>query len=174
MAIKDVQPKSAIETLEGEITEIGQVREFQKFGKPGRVCTARIKDESGDCNLSLWNEQIDQVKVGDKVKIENGYASDWQGDVQVSTGRNGTLNVISSSEASTEESTEETPAEDESSEEEKADEPAEEVVEEKTDETAEAVEEEKPAEEVAEEPVEEAPEESTEEKTEEVTEEKIN
>jgi len=145
MAIKDIQPKTGFDLLEGEVTEIGPVREFQKFGKPGRVCTARLKDESGDCNFSLWNEQIDQVKVGDKVKLENGFASEWQGDVQVSTGRNGSLTVIGSgaaeepaAEASEEtedsEKVEEPAAEETSEDSEKAEEP--EKVEEATEEPA--------------------------------------
>ncbi len=79
--------------IEAKVTEVGPVREFQKFGRPGRVCTARIKDESGECSLSLWNEQVDQVKEGDTVVISDGYASEWQGQLQVTTGRNGTLEI---------------------------------------------------------------------------------
>jgi len=92
--IKDIQPKQGGVMLEAEVTEKGIVREFQKFGKPGRVCTARIKDATGECNLSLWNEQIDQVNAGDKIKITDGYSNEWQGEIQVSTGRNGTLEVV--------------------------------------------------------------------------------
>jgi len=98
MAIKDLAQRQPFELIEGEIIEKGEVREFQKFGKPGRVCTAIIKDDTGQCKFSIWNEQIDQVEKGDKVKLENGYASEWQGEVQVSTGRNGTMEVIKGTE----------------------------------------------------------------------------
>ena len=89
MTIKELVPKQGFTLLEADVIEKGEVREFQKFGKPGRVCTAVIKDESGQCNFSLWNEQIDQLNVGDRIKVTDGYANDWQGTVQVSTGRNG-------------------------------------------------------------------------------------
>jgi len=109
MPISDIQAKQGSIQLEAEVTEKGEVREFQKFGTPGRVCTAKIKDESGECNLSLWNEQIDQINAGDKVKITDGYASEWQGQLQVTTGRNGTLEVISKSDsAPTEEKSDDT------------------------------------------------------------------
>jgi len=100
MAIKDLQPRQGFDLIEGEITGKGEVREFQKFGKPGRVCTAVIKDESSQCNFSLWNDEIDQVNVGDKVKITDGYANEWQGEIQISAGRNGKIEIIGKSEES--------------------------------------------------------------------------
>ncbi len=95
MAIKDLQPRQGFDMIEGEIIEKGDVREFQKFGKPGRVCTAVIKDDTGKCNFSLWNEQIDEINAGDRIKITDGYANEWQGEVQVSTGRNGKVEILS-------------------------------------------------------------------------------
>jgi replication factor A1 len=94
MGIKDITSRQGGINLEAEVIDKGPVREFQKFGRPGRVCTARIKDETGQCNLSLWNEQIDQVNAGDKIKLIDGYASEWQGEVQVTSGRNGTIEVV--------------------------------------------------------------------------------
>lgn len=44
--------------------------------------------------MTLWNEQIDLVKVGDKIEVKDGYVNEWQGDLQVTTGRNGTLNKL--------------------------------------------------------------------------------
>jgi len=94
MAIKDLQPKQGNVDIVVEVTEKGEVREFQKFGKPGRVCTAMIKDETGTCKLSLWNEQVDQINAGDKVKVVNGYVSEWQGEIQLTSGRMGSLEVL--------------------------------------------------------------------------------
>jgi len=93
--IKELQPKQSNVNVEGEITEKGEVREFQKFGNPGRVCSAKIKDESGEIGLTLWNDQIDQVKVGDRVRITKGYVNEWQGEMQLTTGRFGQLEVLS-------------------------------------------------------------------------------
>ena len=94
MKLSELKPKQGQVEIVGEITEIGETREFSKFGKAGRVATAMIQDSSGKMKLTLWNEQIDQVKVGDSVKISDGYVGEWQGEKQLSTGRNGTLEVV--------------------------------------------------------------------------------
>ena len=99
MKISELVPRQGNVDIELEVTEKGDAREFSKFGKPGRVCTAKGKDEAGDVvNVSLWNEQIDQVNVGDKIAINDGFCSEWQGERQLSTGRNGTLKINDKSE----------------------------------------------------------------------------
>ena len=62
-------------------------------GEQMRVATARIKDDSSEINLTLWNEQIEQVKVGSSVKIENGYTTSFRGETQLNVGRYGKLTV---------------------------------------------------------------------------------
>ena len=94
MDIKDLKPKQGSVEITAEVTDKGEVREFNKFGKEGRVCNAKIKDASGEVALTLWNEQIDQVNVGDTVHITNGYVNEWQGDSQLTTGKFGTLEVV--------------------------------------------------------------------------------
>ncbi len=78
-----------------EVIDKGDVKEFEKFGRSGRVCEARAKDPTGDIALTLWNDQIDQVNVGDKVKLTNGYVSEYQGEKKLSTGKFGQLEVVS-------------------------------------------------------------------------------
>ncbi len=99
MEIKDLQPKQGNVEVVGEVSEKGDIREFEKFGKSGRVCNAKIKDASGEIKLSLWNEQIEQVNVGDTVKITNGYVNEWQGELQLTTGKFGQMEIVSKGEA---------------------------------------------------------------------------
>ncbi len=111
MNINELQPKQGSVEITAEVVEKGDVREFEKFGKKGRVCNAKVKDATGQISLSLWNEQIDQVNVGDKIKISNGYVNEWQGEPQLTTGKFGTLEVVGSSEAAARPAPEESPAE---------------------------------------------------------------
>jgi len=53
-----------------------------------------VKDDSGEMDLTLWNESIDEISVGNKVKIENGYVSEFQGNPQLTAGKFGSLTVI--------------------------------------------------------------------------------
>jgi replication factor A1 len=93
MEIKDLKPRQGSIEVVGEVIEKGEVREFEKFGKKGRVCNAKIKDATGEIALTLWNEQIDQVNVGDTVHIINGYVNEWQGEPQLTSGKFGTIEV---------------------------------------------------------------------------------
>ncbi len=94
MEIKDIKPNTGNIEIEAEVVEIGEVREFNKFGRAGKVANAKIKDSSGEITLTLWNDQVDQVKAGDKIKLTNGWASEYKEEVQVSTGKFGKLEVI--------------------------------------------------------------------------------
>jgi replication factor A1 len=94
MHINELQARQGKVDLEGEIVSKEEPRTFSKFGKDGKVCNAMLKDETGEVKLTLWNEHVDQVNVGDKVKITNGYVGEWQGEKQLSTGKFGSLEVI--------------------------------------------------------------------------------
>jgi len=93
MKISELQPRQGNVEIEAEVVDKGEARTFEKFGKEGRVCNAKIKDDSGEIKLSLWNEQVDQVNVGSKVKLTNGYVSEFKGEMQLSTGKFGSLEV---------------------------------------------------------------------------------
>ncbi len=96
MAIKDLKSRQGNVDLTFEIIEKGDIREFDKFGKKGKVCNAVAKDATGTVKITLWNDDIDKVKTGDTVKIENGWVGEWQGELQLSTGKFGKLTVIGS------------------------------------------------------------------------------
>jgi len=59
-----------------------------------RVANATVSDGTGTIKLTLWNEQIDQVKVDDNIKIENGYITTFRGEMQLNVGRYGKLSVL--------------------------------------------------------------------------------
>jgi len=94
MKISELTPRQGSVEVTGEVTEVEEPRMFNKFGKEGRVANAVLKDDSGQIKLTLWNEQIDQVTQGSKVTIKNGYVNEWQGEMQLTTGKFGTLEVV--------------------------------------------------------------------------------
>ncbi len=92
--IKDIGPNMGKIEVTLDVTEKSDPREFNKFGKPGRLCNAVGKDASGTIKITLWNEQVDQVNPGDKIMIKNGWASEYQGELQLSTGKYGNLEIV--------------------------------------------------------------------------------
>lgn len=101
MAVKDLEARQGNVDLVLEIVEKAEPREFEKFGKTGKVCNCKGKDETGTVTMTLWNEDVDKVKVGDKVHITNGWVGEWQGELQLSTGKFGKLEVVGSDPAET-------------------------------------------------------------------------
>lgn len=94
MKIIEIQPGQGKIDVDLEIVSVDEPREFDKFGKKLRVANAVAKDDSGEITLSLWNEDIDKVKQGMKIKIANGYCSEFKGERQLSAGKFGSISVV--------------------------------------------------------------------------------
>jgi replication factor A1 len=94
MEVKDVQANQGNIDLVVEVVSKEEPRVFEKFGKEGRVCNAKVKDETGELKLTLWNDDVDKVSVGDKIHIENGWCSEYRDEKQLSSGKFGKIEVV--------------------------------------------------------------------------------
>lgn len=92
--IKDLVANQGKVNLELEVRSLEEPRTFNKFGKEGRVCNAIVADASGEVTLTLWNDDVDKIKAGDKIKLENGWCSEFKGQKQISAGKYGKLEVV--------------------------------------------------------------------------------
>ena len=95
MKISELQVGMRRVNIVGRVIEKSEEREvFSRFdGKPHRVATAIIEDDSGSIPLSLWDDKIDMVNVNDVIRIENGYVTSFRGRPQLNIGRYGKLKV---------------------------------------------------------------------------------
>ncbi len=82
--------------IEASVIEKSDAREVRSryTNETFRVADATIEDETGTITLTLWNEQVEQVNVGDRVKIENGYIKSFRDVLQLNSGKYGTLTVL--------------------------------------------------------------------------------
>ena len=95
MKISDIKDGDNEINVEGKVTEKTYAREVRsKYGRVLMVADATLKDETGKITLTLWNEQVKQVMVGDHIKIENGYAKSYKNILQLSIGKYGKITVI--------------------------------------------------------------------------------
>jgi replication factor A1 len=94
MKIREVQPNATATLDYVTVVRKEAVREFNKYGKSGRVCTCIIKDASGEMELTLWNNDTDLVEEGEKIKITDGWVKEWNGKMQISTGKNGKIEKL--------------------------------------------------------------------------------
>jgi replication factor A1 len=78
--------------LKAKVVEIAKpTLVFTRFGSYASVANALIADKTGTIKLCLWNEQINSIRVGEKVKIENASVSTFRGERQLRIGRKGTI-----------------------------------------------------------------------------------
>ena len=95
MQIKDLRNGIRNVDITAKVIEKSGIREVQSRYKNEtyNVADAVVSDETGTIKLTLWNEQIEQVNVGDTVKIENGYITSFRGEIQLNSGKYGKLIV---------------------------------------------------------------------------------
>jgi ssDNA-binding replication factor A large subunit len=92
--VSELKPRQAVPEIELEVVSKGETRDFATERASGKVCSAAAKDKTGEIKLTLWNEQCDQVQEGDRIKIENGWCGEYQGEKQLSTGKFGKLTKL--------------------------------------------------------------------------------
>ena len=95
MMIKDLRDGMRTVEVEGEVIDISSSREVSlRTGGQAKVADAILKDDSGTIKLSLWDNQIEQVAKGARVKVTNGYINTFRGERQLNVGRYGKLEVL--------------------------------------------------------------------------------
>jgi replication factor A1 len=86
-------------TVFGKVTNIRKSRSFnRKNGTTGKVINLELSDETGNCNLALWDKDVDlvnsnKIKVGTNIKIINGYVKEGFNGIELNVGRYGLLEV---------------------------------------------------------------------------------
>lgn len=65
-----------------------------RWGSQTLVSNVRISDGTGSIKLSLWNNQIEAVRIGDEVEIKNCSVARFAGEPQLRIARRGTITVV--------------------------------------------------------------------------------
>jgi replication factor A1 len=95
MKISELTAKQGNVEVEGTIKEVGEIRSYNKYGKELKVADAILEDDSGTIKLTLWNDDAQRFKAGDKIKVMNGYIGEYQGEKQLTSGKFGRIEKIS-------------------------------------------------------------------------------
>jgi len=81
-------------TFTATITAISEPREVNTSRGPSKVADATLQDETGTTTLTLWGEEIEKYKVGQKLQVTDGWVKDFRGKLQVSMGRSGRISIV--------------------------------------------------------------------------------
>lgn len=94
MKINEIKRGTSNISLEAKVIDISEIREVMtRFGRRN-VADATIEDETGEIKLTLWQDQIKMVKVGNKINIAGAFATEFREKLQLSVPRSGKLEVV--------------------------------------------------------------------------------
>jgi replication factor A1 len=87
MEIDKLRPRISVDTIFKVVS-----MEEPRFTRDGtRVADALVGDSTGTVLMTLWRDQIDEVKVGETYKLINGYTNLFRGSLRLTLGREGRL-----------------------------------------------------------------------------------
>ncbi|MFH1424615.1 MAG: hypothetical protein ABIG20_02930 [archaeon] len=92
MKINELQDKTAVDEITLKITAKDEPRAVR--GGTLQVCNCTGEDDTGTITITLWNDDIFGVKVGDTIKITKGWAAVYQDNMQISSGKFGKIEVL--------------------------------------------------------------------------------
>jgi replication factor A1 len=94
MKISELKSGQGNINVEGVIAELGEKKTFVKFGRELVLTHAILQDDSGSIKLTLWNNDASRFKEKDRIRIKNGYVSEFQGELQLTSGKFGTIEKV--------------------------------------------------------------------------------
>lgn len=94
--VMHLSPTSRRVNIVVKVVEIGEEREvtFRSDGSKHRVAEALVGDETGSILLTLWDDMIERLEVGNVYRIENGYVSVFRDQMRLNIGRYGSASPV--------------------------------------------------------------------------------
>ncbi len=91
--IDEIEPLEKEVNIIFKIIEQNEVREIYKrnTGEIHRVCDFLVADDTAQILLTLWQDDIDNVEVGEVYMLEDGFANVFQNHLRLTKGRTGIL-----------------------------------------------------------------------------------
>ena len=90
MKVNELQDKTPVPEIELQILELAEA----KTTSYGNIQAIKAKDDTGEVELNLWNDQIGQFKAGDQVRLTKGWCKEYRGQLQVSAGKFGKIERV--------------------------------------------------------------------------------
>jgi len=94
MKIGEIKIGMSNVTLEAKVIDISEIREVMtRFGRRN-VADALLEDDTGQIKMSLWQDQIKRIKVGNKVSVTGAFVTEFRGNLQLNVPRSGKIEVV--------------------------------------------------------------------------------
>jgi replication factor A1 len=83
-----------------KVNKINEVRNFNKrTGGQGRVRNLEVEDDSGNCRLTLWDDDVDlpesmNISVGTELSLTDCYTKQTDYGLDISKGKKGKVEML--------------------------------------------------------------------------------
>ena len=93
MKIADIKRGMNNVELTAKVIDVSEPRQVQtRFGMRS-VADVTLEDETGQISLTLWEEKISSVSVGNTVSLNGGYVTAFRDKLQLNVPKAGKLEV---------------------------------------------------------------------------------
>lgn len=90
--VNQLSPQSKKVNVVVKVLSIGETKEIaSKFGGMTRVTEAVVGDETGTILMSLWEDQVNEIKENEVIEITNGYVSLVRSHMRLNVGKYGSM-----------------------------------------------------------------------------------
>ncbi|MFB0567058.1 MAG: OB-fold nucleic acid binding domain-containing protein [Candidatus Bathyarchaeia archaeon] len=95
MNIRDLKPGMSSVNIKVTVSKISKPKQITTGkGIKHEIVEVEVKDETGTMMLVLWDEKAISLKVGDILRIENGFVTSFKGKWRINVGKYGEIAKI--------------------------------------------------------------------------------
>ena len=94
LTVEELEADSDDVEIEGTIKKLPTPRAVSTQYGQKRIVTVIFEDDTGEIDLTLWEEEIDAIEEGAEVQIEGAYVREWADDIQLNIGRDGDIETV--------------------------------------------------------------------------------
>lgn len=93
MKVESLKPNFRNVDLIVKVVSIGSSKVLfsQRDRRQHTLTEVFVGDETGSVLMTLWDDQIRKIKVGEVIEIRNGYTTLYRGSLRLNAGRNGIM-----------------------------------------------------------------------------------
>lgn len=92
--VDELGPEDDNVEITGTIAELPRPRAVSTQYGQKKIVTCVFEDDTGEIDLTLWEEEIEAVEEGDEVQIDGAYVREWADDIQLNIGRDGSIEPV--------------------------------------------------------------------------------
>lgn len=92
MKISELEENSKVINLSVEIQSLEDGRNTEGGAK---LQEGIVVDSTGQVKITFWEDQVNKFKKGDKITMTTGWCKSFEGQLQISSGKFGKINLTS-------------------------------------------------------------------------------